>query len=128
MLEFLHFIVCKNKTIKSDFCILIKSTSTKFYALFSNKNGEILKKQMITIEEIKSLQNYQIFTYRNCLCENEEIKNLVVSHNDYIEYVEYLKSNKKYVTEADLKPIYMAVSQAEEELAKKERENCAKNN
>ena len=83
---------------------------------------------MITIEEIKSLQNYQIFTYRNCLCEHEEIKNLVVSHSDYIEYVEYLKSNKKYVTEADLKPIYMAVSQAEEEFAKKERENCAKNN
>lgn len=131
MLEFLCFIARKQQLINKDFCIVIKSTSTKFYALLGNKNGEVIKKQMITKEELLNLKENQIFCYKNCLNSINEIsnfQNLELSNEDYINYVEVLKKEKKYVNEADLRPIYMALSQAEEELAKKEREKSAKDN
>lgn len=125
MLDFLHFVASKRRIVKKDYCILIKSTSTKFYALFATKDGKMLKKQMVNIDEINALQNKQIFAYKKCYKNAEDLE---VCYEDYIDYVSYLKQNKNYVEESDLRPVYMAVSQAEEELAKKERENSAKNN
>lgn len=125
MLEFLCFILKAQNKIKKDFCIVIKSTSTKFYALFGNKNGEVLNKHMITKDDLLKIENTQFFCFKNCL---NNFENIEVKDQDYINYIEELKKSKKFVSESDLKPIYMALSQAEEELAKKERENSAKDN
>ena len=131
MLEFLSFVAKTKKLIKKDYCIVIKSTSTKYYALFANKDGQITKQQMITKDDLLNIKNTQIFTFKNCLKNCEEIlnfENIEVDPQDYISFVDNLKSENNFVTEANLKPIYMALSQAEEELAKKERENSAKDN
>lgn len=121
MLEFLNYVISKQGLATNNYCILIKSTSTKFYALFCDIKTNTIIKQMITLADITN-SNYQLFAYKNCLNGKDlTFADISVQIEDYIEYLEVLKTEKIYVTESQLKPVYMALCQAEEELAKKEK-------
>lgn len=50
----------------------------------------------------------------------DRVEQIALSNEDYIEYVNVKKKNGEYLSPRELQPIYMAVSQAEEELLKRE--------
>ncbi len=123
MLELLAFTIVNKITIKSDFCIIIKSTSTKYYYALCNSKGEVKEMSLITTEELISIMNNNnlpLFCYNF----NIDIKNLKASKinletQDYIKYNNYKKNKKMYTLFKDIKPVYLALSQAEEELNKR---------
>lgn len=120
----------KSKIIKmglnsnKSFCIAIKSTSTKFYVLYENQDKTKNFSKMLLKEELSNLVNNKDTNFYSYLdefvLEGKTSVKIDLDSKDYIEYVDFLKKQKKYVKENDLKPIYMALSQAEEELVKKE--------
>lgn len=130
MLELLAYTIVNKLPIKTDFCIIIKSTSTKYYFALCNNKAEVKKMNLLTTEElILTMQENKLplFSY------NFNFNNEVVSTNidlltlDYLKYNEYKKSKNLFATLVDLKPIYLALSQAEEELNKR-LNNGNKNN
>ena len=114
-LDFLAYNVIK-QTGKKDFIVVIPSTLEKFYSV-TYKNGERVDSKIITKTELGEISDLPIYSYE----ESEGIK--AVKNIDFIEYVEYLIKNNKVGSIIDLKPVYMSLCQAEEELLKKENKN-----
>ena len=114
-LDFLAYNVIKQSKEK-DFIVVIPSTWEKFYSV-TYKDGEKVDSKIITKNELSEISGLSIYSYQ----ENENIK--AVENLDFIEYVEYLIKNKKTGSISELKPVYMSLCQAEEELLKKENKN-----
>ncbi len=116
MLDLLNFVINSKQKIK-DYCIIIKSTSTKFYLAFV-QNSQIKEMKLVTNLE---LQQYKLplFSY-NCAGFNDvPSSNIELVTDDYLKFNEFKKNKKDYITITELKPIYLALSQAEEELNKR---------
>ena len=114
-----------NENTKSDFLILIKSTSTKFYGLMGSKDGKKKFERLITKDEILDIlkkNNIQVYSLNEEFLFNDTKTKLVcLCENDYLKNVEEQKKYKLFLAEEELKPVYMALSQAEVELAKREQ-------
>lgn len=126
MLELIAFSIVKNLKPKQDFAIVIKSTSTKYYFAFASSSGSLKEQKMFTTEELISFINTKklpLFAYNLNSVANGELSSskIELTVNDYIDFTE-LKITKEEFSK-DLKPIYLALSQAEEELLKKENKN-----
>ena len=127
MLELLSDYITKNLKVKTPFHIVIKSTLTKFYYAHADKNGKILETNLLSYEEIFSKakeESPQIFSYNQEFTYNNlTATTILLTTEDYLSFVKDKIANKQYTTENDLKPVYLALSQAEEELLKKEKLN-----
>ena len=127
MFELLSNVICKAIKPKSDFVIIIKSTATKFYFALSNKDGILKEQKLLTTEELQkyvSENKTSVFAY-NFQGDIENVVSTIIdlTVEDYVSFVENKKSKKDFITENDLKPIYLALSQAEEELLKRQAKN-----
>ena len=122
LLELLAFSICKSNKIKGKFNIFIKSTSTKYYYALCTKSGKIEKMTVLTLNEIdqdKEILSRDMYVY-NAENVGELKANLVeLSTKDYLDFINIKVNDKCYTSEKDLRPIYLALSQAEEELLKK---------
>ena len=125
MLDLLSFVILKsNANIKADFAIIIKSTSTKYYFGKFTKEGTCLEQKLYCKQEIDelALNVDNIFSYN---FEEEfngnKTKKIILMPGNFISFVDYKKERKEYTKLDNLKPIYLALSQAEEELIKKEK-------
>ena len=107
-----------SKDYKGDFLVVIKCTSSKCYV------GEYIKGQInykvLTNEEILNSQDIKVFSLGKLNFESSNFSEITLDDNDYISFVKNKKKNKEYIDFVALEPIYMALSQAEEELLKKE--------
>ena len=128
MLDLLsHVIISSNTNINNDFAIIIKSTSTKYYLGIYNCSGKCLSQKLSNREEIGELfENIKnVFSYN--FEENfgkQKTKKIILMPGNYVNYLE-MKTNKKDFTKLkELKPVYLALSQAEIELLKKENKNA----
>lgn len=127
MLDLISFVIDNN--IKKDCLILIKSTSTKFYTGFYTKDGNMQFNKLMTMQEIidflEKNKNIEVFSLNNSFeLGNFKTKEIQLRNDDYINYSKFLIEQNKYITKKEMKPIYMAYSQAEEELMKKEKSNA----
>ena len=114
-LEFLAYNVKEQSKLK-DFMVVIPSTLEKFYSQ-RYVGGVLTDSRIITRKELAEVK--EIPVYSNLAGENI----LEVLNTNFLEYVEYLITTNKSGTIADLKPIYMSLCQAEEELLLKEKKN-----
>ena len=126
LLELIASSIVKNLKPKQDFCVVIKSTSIKYYFALVSAAGKIKEQKMLTADELVSFINkekLQLFAYNLDNVANGEVSSckVTVSTQDYVDFTE-LKIEKEEFSN-DLKPIYLALSQAEEELLKKENKN-----
>ena len=114
-LEFLAYNVKVQKQ-KQDFMVVIPSTLEKFYSL-TYKNGELIDSRIITRKELEEVKEIPVYSYQ----ATQNIEQL--EDSDFLEYVEYLIKSGVSGAIGDLKPIYMSLCQAEEELLLKEKKN-----
>ena len=124
VLQLLADTVIKQLKVSFSFAIIIKSTATKYYFALSSSTGVLQFQKLVTLEELEDyiLQNkLPLFSYG--VNENFSTKivstKLVLTAKDYVDFVENKKAKKEFLTQNGLKPIYLALSQAEEELLKK---------
>ena len=128
ILQLLANTVIKQLKVNFSFAIIIKSTATKYYFAQSSSSGVLQLQKLLTIDELEEyiLQNkLPLFSYG--VDENFSTKivstKLVLTAKDYVDFVANKKEKKEFLTLNQLKPIYLALSQAEEELLKKANKN-----
>lgn len=128
ILQLLANTVIKQLKVSFSFAIIIKSTATKYYFAQSSSSGVLQSQKLVTIDELEEyiLQNkLPLFSYG--VDENFSNKivatKLTLTPKDYVDFVSAKKEKKEFLTLNQLKPIYLALSQAEEELLKKANKN-----
>ncbi len=113
--------------IKSKVAIVIKSTATKYYFALVSSTGIIEKMNLLNAENIiKEIKNENAMLFSlNDEFNYHDIKSatIVLTNEDYINFVKLKKNNNAYMPLQELKPIYLALSQAEEELLKRQAKN-----
>ena len=124
MLDMLSFVVLNSNNLKENFDIIIKSTATKYYLGKYDVNGKCLEQKIIDKNELEKefLEVENIFSYNfEETFSNNKTKKIILMPGNYVSYVENKKNNKEFTTLKNLKPVYLALSQAEMELIKKEK-------
>ena len=106
-----------SKTFMGDFLVVIKCTTSKMYVGESVQGKYSFK--VLTNEEICNLDQ-KIFSYGIQSVQGKVFEEITLTDEDYVTFIQNKKKNKEFVDLFSLEPIYMALSQAEEELLKKE--------
>ena len=106
-----------SKTFTGDFLVVIKCTTSKMYVGESVQGKYSFK--VLTNEEICNLDQ-KIFLYGIQSVQGKVFEEITLTDEDYVTFIQNKKKNKEFVDLFSLEPIYMALSQAEEELLKKE--------
>ena len=122
--ELLAYVVDKNIKINKEYSIIIKSTSTKYYYALC-AHGKVKEMKLISHDDFVKENNKnktQVFSFNFKTDDKVKSSQISPTNADYIDFVEYKKKQKDFVLVKDLKPIYLALSQAEEELLKKEKD------
>lgn len=122
MLNLLANTIILKQKVNTNFCIVIKSTSTKYYFGLADCKANVKEMKLVTLEELQSyVQNnaIPIFSYNCNKIDNINNFDILLTTQDYITYNELLKSKKQFVSISEIKPVYLALSQAEEELNKR---------
>lgn len=122
MLDLLGFAAAR--LTKKEFFVLIKCTASKIYAAQFDEKGNKIFEGVKTKEEIEKEKNIQkFFFFDKDFFSLLKAKELTLSSEDYTEFLNINIIKKNFQTFQNLSPIYLALSQAEEELLKKERKN-----
>lgn len=122
MLDLLGSVVKKHS--KKKFCVCVKCTSSKIYVGQFDENGEKTSQFVLLKDEIKKIDKYEKFFFlEEDFFSFDNFKQLKVTEQDYIDFFINKLSNKDFVDFEKLEPLYMALSQAEEELFKKENKD-----
>ena len=106
-----------SKTFTGDFLVVIKCTTSKMYVGESVQGKYSFK--VLANEEICNLDQ-KIFSYGIQSVQGKVFEEITLTDEDYVTFIQNKKKNKEFVDLFSLEPIYMALSQAEEELLKKE--------
>lgn len=127
MFDLLKYSIFSKLEVKTKIAIIIKSTATKYYFALISQSGIIEEMSLLTNAEILdkvNKNNAQLFSYNLDYCY-ENLKSTMISliNEDYLNFAKEKINNKEFVELKDLKPLYLALSQAEEELLKKANNN-----
>ncbi len=119
MLDLLGFVAAK-KTKKS-FFVLIKCTANKIYSAQFDEKGTKIFEGVKMKEEVEKITDFQKFFFSDKdFFDSQNAKELKLKEQDYIEFLNLNLSKKNFSDFKTLSPLYLALSQAEEELLKKE--------
>ncbi len=106
--------------LKDGQAVAIKCTGQKVY--FARKEGVELHKSVCLNEVLLPLlETKNLFGYNLGKVGEEAVPQITLEPKDYINFVDKETEKKNFVSAQKLEPVYMALSQAEEELLKKEQ-------
>ena len=105
--------------LKDGQAVCIKCTSQKVYLARKN-NGELHKTVCLNEELLTLAKLHNLFGFNMDKIGEETVPQIALSTDDYINFVDEGIKQNKFVSAQKLEPVYMALSQAEEELLKKE--------
>ena len=125
MLDLLGTVAMKHS--KGKFCVCVKCTSSKMYVGQFDKNGEKVSQFTLLKEDIKKIGDFEkFFFFDEEFFSFDNFKQLKITEQDYVDYMSEKVRMKEFVENEKLEPFYMALSQAEEELLKKEKKDDKK--
>ena len=124
MLDLLSFKL-SNKA-KEGYAVFVKCTSSRVY-MGCKQNGEYISKTLDNSDAIDYVtsHNLQPFGFDMDKIGDYQISLLSLEAKDYVDYV-LSKSAQDYLPAQKVEPLYMALSQAEEELIKRQNKEGAK--
>jgi len=115
------------KSSKGKFCVCVKCTSSKFYVGQFDKNGKKTSQFVLLKDEINRLEDFEkFFFFDSEFFSFDNFKRIEITDQDYVNFLNEKISKKDFVEFEKLEPLYMALSQAEEELLKKEKKDDKK--
>jgi len=122
MLDLLGFVA--KKMAKNNFCVLIKCTSSKVYVGQFSEKGEKVSQFVLLKDEISKLDEFEKFFFSDKdFFSYKSFKQLELSNEDYVSFLNEKILKNDFIQNEKLEPLYMALSQAEEELLKKEKKD-----
>lgn len=99
--------------------VAIKCTSQKVY-LAQKGTGGICKRVALCDDLFSLAQKGMLFGYKLKEIEQFKLPQITLASEDYLKYADGEITQNNFVPAQKLEPVYMALSQAEEELLKKE--------
>ena len=116
-INMLNLLAYKLSKSEKDFAVAIKCTSSKVY--LGIKQGDKYRTEtMLNADAINVSNGKKLFGFNMDSVGEHPVEQVVLTEQDYVDYV--FRKDIKYTSVAELEPVYMALSQAEEELFKKE--------
>lgn len=117
-LELMAYNVVKQKLCNENFVCALNGLSDLFFVANFDKNGVKTKNErMISKEEFEST-NDPIFALENDV-DSSRVKNIEITSQTLLEFMENKVTQGCYVSLEDLEPMYLRLSQAEDNLLKK---------
>lgn len=117
-LELMAYNVVKQKLCNGDFVCALNGLSDLFFVANFDKNGNKTKNErMISRKEFESLNN-PIFALENDI-DLDNVKNIEITSKILLEFMKNKDNQGCYVNLEDLEPMYLRLSQAEDNLLKK---------
>ena len=106
----------------SNYLIALYCTSSKSYVLVKIDN-KIEYKTMLNddIETLSRKEHLKIYCFDKLSLNALDCEEIFLSDQDYIKFVDNKKKENCFVDAKNIEPLYMAISQAEEELLKKKQ-------
>ena len=106
--------------IKDGQAVAVKCTGQKVY-LGKKSLGELHKSVCLNEDLLPLLKEKNLFGYNLDRIGESAVPQIIIGTEDYINFVDTQIEKKNFVSAQKLEPVYMALSQAEEELLKKEQ-------
>lgn len=121
-LELMAYNVYKNKIASGDFVCVLNALSDLFFVAYFDKNGiKLVSEKMIDKSEFEKI-DLPMFSLKGDL-NNPRCKDIEISCEDLLEFSLLKESQKQFVSEGELLPVYLRLSQAEDMLAKKAKKD-----
>ncbi len=122
-LELMAYNVYKNGLAKGDFACVLNALSDLYFVAYFDKNGiKLESERMIDKNEFENIK-LPIFALkgdlRNSICTEIELE-----CQDLLDFALIKENKNQFVSEKELLPVYLRLSQAEAALAKKEKKDC----
>lgn len=119
-LELMAFIVVKKHLCNENFVCALNALSDLFFVAYFDKTGIKLKdEKMIDKEQFLKIKE-PIFALKDDLKGYKPVE-IEISCQDVLEFAEKQEKTKKFVTVEQLEPVYLRLSQAEDNLLKKQK-------
>ncbi len=122
-LELMAYNVYKNGLAKGDFVCVLNALSDLYFVAYFDKNGiKLESERMIDKNEFENIK-LPIFALkgdlRNPICTEIELE-----CQDLLDFALIKENKNEFVSEKELLPVYLRLSQAEAALANKEKKDC----
>ncbi len=121
-LELMAYTVYKNALAKGKFVCAINALSDLYFVAYFDVNGaKLVSEKMIDKSEFEKIE-LPIFALKGDL-KDSRCTDLEVSCADLLDFALLKESQKEFVCEQELVPVYLRLSQAEAQLSKKEKKD-----
>lgn len=119
-LELLGSVVIKEKLCKQNFVCVLNALSDLFFVAYFDKTGiKLEEEKMIGKDEFLKIKE-PIFSLKNDL-KGYNTTEIDLNCEDVLEFAEEKAKEKKFVSCDELTPVYLRLSQAEDNLLKKQK-------
>ncbi len=116
-LELMAYIVAKNKLAKGDFVCAINALSGLYFVCRFDKDGKRLSDEKMVDTEVFNKISEDRFVLVGDL-KGENLKEIEITCADLLEFSLDKERQKEFVSEQNLEPVYLRLSQAEDNLKK----------
>ena len=121
-LELMAYIAVKRKLVNKKFvCVLNALSNLYFVAYFDEKGIKLQEEEMIDAKQFDKIKQTKVV-----LAGDLQIENAVeidITTDELLEFALQKEEKKEFVDENDLVPVYLRLSQAEDNLAKKAKKD-----
>lgn len=119
-LELMAYIASKKKLVDGNFVCVINALSNLFFVCKFDKNGiKISNEQMIEKAEFDLIKEDKV-VLKGDLPFGDFVE-IEITGQDFLDFALLKESKKEFVSEQNLVPVYLRLSQAEDMLAKKSK-------
>ncbi|MBE7075662.1 MAG: tRNA (adenosine(37)-N6)-threonylcarbamoyltransferase complex dimerization subunit type 1 TsaB [Clostridiales bacterium] len=121
-LELMAYIIVKNKLNSEDFVCVINALSNLFFVCHFDKNGiKLSAEEIIDKQAFESLKQEKFAL--NGDVQAEGINYIEITSESLFEFSKSKEIAKEFVTQSEMLPIYLRLSQAEDNLLKKSKKD-----
>lgn len=122
-LELMAYNVYKNSLASGDFVCVLNALSDLFFVAYFTQNGiKLVSEKMIDKAEYEKI-NLPKFSLKGDL-KDSSCTEIELECKDLLEFSLIKEGKGEFVSESELLPVYLRLSQAEDARAKKEKKDC----
>ena len=121
-LELMAYIALKNKKVNKKFVCVLNALSNLYFVAYFDENGiKLQEEKMIDAEQFAQIKEQKVVLLGDLQIDGAvEVE---ITPQDLLEFSLDKESKKEFVTEENLVPVYLRVSQAEDNLEKKKKKD-----
>lgn len=122
-LELMAYIIAQSQEVDENFVCVLNGLSGLYFVAEFDKNGRrVTEDKMITAEQLQKIEQFRV----GLIGDNTQLqtgKQIEIHSEDVLNFAFLCKKEERFVDEKDLVPVYLRLSQAEDNLKIKNKKN-----